>query len=245
MTPDVPPVQPSPDQKVERVLVVSAHPDDVDFGAAGTVATWTDAEIIVTYCIITDGQAGGFELSTPRDAMVDIRRTEQRAAASVVGVDDVRFLGYVDGELVATQTLVGQLTRAIREVRPQRMVVPSPERDYARIYRSHPDHLAAGDAALRAIYPAARNPFAFPELLDEGLAPWTVDDTWLMAHPSSNHAVDISAVIDRKIAAVMAHTSQHEYPEERSSDLRQAFAGDELGFGANSYAEGFFVVPTA
>jgi len=229
------------------VLVVSAHPDDVDFGVSGTVATWTDGGIAVTYCIVTDGQAGGFDRSVPRGQMVDVRRKEQTVAASQVGVDDVRFLGYTDGELAATTQLVVDLSRLIRALRPQRMVVPSPERDYARIHRSHPDHLAAGKAALDAIYPAARNPFAHPELLDEGLEPWTVADTWLMGHPSSNHVVDVTAVFDRKVAAVMAHESQHPDPEGLEAGIREAFSAnaERAGLPEGSKAESFFVVPTA
>ncbi|HEX2175741.1 MAG TPA: PIG-L deacetylase family protein [Nocardioidaceae bacterium] len=236
-----------PDSDVSRVLVVSAHPDDVDFGVAGTVATWTDAGVAVTYCIITDGQAGGFDRTVPRDEMVLLRRKEQREAAARVGVEDVRFLGYVDGDLEPTKDLVGAIARLIREIRPQRMVVPSPERDYARIHRSHPDHLAAGKAALDAIYPAARNPFAHPELLAEGLEPWTVPDTWLMAHPTSNRAVDITATYERKIAAILAHASQHEDAAALVAPLREAFTANArvAGLPEGHQAEAFFVVPTA
>lgn len=235
-----------PDSDVSRVLAVAAHPDDLDFGAAGTVATWTDAGIAVTYCIVTDGQAGGFDRTVPRDEMAVVRRKEQREAAARVGVEDVRFLGYHDGDLEPTKDLVGAIARAIRDVRPQRMVIPSAERDYVRIHRSHPDHLAAGKAALDAIYPAARNPFAHPELLEEGLEPWTVPDTWLMAHPSSNHSVDITATYDRKIAAIMAHESQHEDAQALVAPLRDAFTANArmAGLPEGHQAEAFFVVPT-
>jgi LmbE family N-acetylglucosaminyl deacetylase len=228
------------------VLLVSAHPDDVDFGVAGTVATWTDSGIAVTYCIVTDGQAGGFDPGMPRAQMVEVRRKEQCEAAAHVGVDDVRFLEYADGELEPTRELLRDLTRLIREVRPQRMVIPSTERDYARIHRSHPDHLAAGKSALDAIYPAARNPFAFPELLDEGLEPWTVTDTWLMSHPTSNHAVDVTTTYDRKIAAIRAHQSQHADPEVLMAPLREAFGANarNAGLPDGRLAEAFFVVAT-
>jgi LmbE family N-acetylglucosaminyl deacetylase len=154
-----------PDSDVERVLVVAAHPDDIDFGAAGTIAHWTAAGLTVTYCVCTDGQSGGFDVDVPREHMPEIRRAEQVAAAATVGVADVRFLGYVDGELEASRELVRDLVRVIRQVQPQRMLVPSPERWWERLPASHPDHLAAGEAAIRALYPFARNPFAFPELL--------------------------------------------------------------------------------
>ncbi len=169
-----------PDTDVERVLVVTAHPDDVDFGAAGTIATWTDAGIEVVYCICTDGDAGGFDPAVPRSEIGGIRQEEQRAAAKVVGVTELHFLGYPDGELVATLELRRDISRVIRQVRPQRVVSSSPERDYERIGRSHPDHRAAGDATLDAVYPDARNPFAHPELLEvEGLEAWTVPEVWI------------------------------------------------------------------
>ena len=163
------------DADIARILAITAHPDDVDFGAAATIATWTDAGIEVAYCVVTDGDAGGQDEDFPRAEMPALRRAEQVAAAKCVGVQDVRFLGYPDGRVEATLDLRRDLARVIRQVRPDRVVCPSPERNYARIPASHPDHRAVGSAALDAVYPDARNPFAFPELHDrEGLAPWTV-----------------------------------------------------------------------
>ena len=170
----MPPAVPRPDAEIARVLVVTAHPDDVDFGVAGSVATWTDAGVAVTYCICTDGQAGGFDDAVNRADIPRIRREEQLAAAAEVGVSDVRFLGHVDGELEPSATLVRDISRVIRQVRPERLLTHSPERVWDRIGRSHPDHLAAGEATVRAVYPAARNPYAFPDLLADGLEPWSV-----------------------------------------------------------------------
>ena len=198
---------------VERVLVVTGHPDDVDFSSAGTVATWTDAGLAVTYCVCTDGQAGGFDPDVPRERIPEIRRSEQRAAAAVVGVSDVRFLGHVDGELEVTRDLVREIVRVIRDVRPQRVLLPNPERWWDRIGASHPDHMAAGEAAIRAVYPYARNPFAFPELLADGLEPWTVEEVWVMAVPDPDTFVDVTDTFERKIAAIMAHDSQHPEPD--------------------------------
>src|SRR5262245_37209738 len=156
-----------------------AHPDDVDFGVAGSVATWTDAGIEVVYLIVTDGDAGGAELGIARAEMGPRRRDEQRAAAAIVGVGDVRFLGYPDGRVVASLELRRDITRVIRQVRPQRVVAMSPERNLDRIYASHPDHVAAGGATIDAVYPDARNRWAHPELLDDGLEPHTVDEVWI------------------------------------------------------------------
>src|SRR6476661_3747087 len=199
---------PDHDLDVERILVVTAHPDDVDFGSAGTVAQWTDAGIEVAYCICTSGEAGGFDRSVPRTTMVEIREAEQRAAAKVVGVSDVTFLGYPDGRLESTFDLRRDISREIRRVRPQRVVAPSPERNFERVYASHPDHLAAGEATMAAVYPDARNPFAHPELLDEGLEPWTVPQLWTQLRGESNVFVDTTAVFDRKLAALLSHRSQ-------------------------------------
>jgi LmbE family N-acetylglucosaminyl deacetylase len=198
----------------DRILVVTAHPDDVDFGSAGTVATWTDAGATVTYCICTDGQAGGFDLDVPRERIPEIRRAEQRAAAAVVGVSDVRFLGHVDGELEPSRELVREIVRVIRDVRPQRVMLPNPERWWDRIGASHPDHLAAGEAAIRAVYPYARNPFAFPELLADGLEPWVVEEVWVAAVPDPTVYVDVTHTFERKIEAIMAHESQHPEPSQ-------------------------------
>ena len=239
---------PLDDSEVERVLVVTAHPDDVDFGVAGTTATWTAAGIDVTYCVCTDGQAGGFDRDLPRSAIPETRRVEQRAAAAHSGVSDVRFLGYQDGELAPTLDLVRDLVRVIRQVRPQRLVTQSPERWWDRIGASHPDHLAAGEAAVRALYPFARNPFAFPELLaDEGLEDWTVSDLWLTAAPGPNHWVDVTDVFDAKIAAILAHTSQHPQADRIRPMVREwlAMGARAAGLPAGRLAESFRTHRTA
>lgn len=235
------------DSSVEKALVVTAHPDDVDFGAAGTVSLWTAAGIEVTYCVCTDGDAGGFDPAVPRADIPGIRRAEQEAAAKAVGVSDVRFLGYPDGQLAATFALRRDISRVIRQVRPQRMLIQSPERNWLRIGASHPDHMASGEAAMAAIYPDARNPFAHPELLrDEGLADWTVAETWVMAHPESNHAVDVTDVFDTKLAALRAHVSQTAHMEGFDERMREWFGlnAEAAGLPAGRLAERYFVVET-
>jgi LmbE family N-acetylglucosaminyl deacetylase len=235
---------PLPDDQVERALFVTAHPDDVDFGTAGTAALWTREGIAVTYLVCTDGQAGGFDDGIERADIPAIRRAEQRAAAAAVGVSDVRFLGLVDGALTVTRELVEQITAVVRDVSPQRVVTQSPERDWAFLARSHPDHLAAGEATVQAVYPAARNPYAFPHLRDRGLSAWVVSDLWLAAHPVSTHAVDVTSVWEHKIAAIMAHESQHPEPTELDRNLRAAFGRQAraLGLPEGRLAESYFVV---
>jgi LmbE family N-acetylglucosaminyl deacetylase len=209
------------DTEIGRILVIAAHPDDVDFGAAGTIAGWTDAGIEVSYCIVTSGDAGGSDPSVSRADMVGIRQAEQTAAAKQVGVHDLHFLGYPDGQVEATIGLRRDLARVIRLLRPDRVVCPSPERNYARMGVSHPDHRAVGSAALDAVYPDSRNPFAFPELLaDEKLEPWTVQEVWISGTSTPNHYVDVTDTFARKIAALRSHVSQISDPEALSERLR-------------------------
>jgi LmbE family N-acetylglucosaminyl deacetylase len=217
---------PAPDSTIERALVVGAHPDDIDFGCAGTVATWVDAGIEVTYLVVTRGEQGGFD-DTPRDRVPLLREAEQIAAAKAVGVTDVRFLdGYSDGDVQVGHPLVRDVSRVIRQVRPQRALIQSPERNYRRLPASHPDHLAVGEASLRAIYPAARNPFAYPELLAEGLAPWTVTDIWLIGHPTVDHHVDVTSTFERKVAALRAHESQTGHLGDGLVTMLQGWLGE-------------------
>ncbi|WP_439676407.1 PIG-L deacetylase family protein [Embleya sp. MST-111070] len=235
------------DRDVERVLVLAAHPDDIDFGAAGTVATWTEAGIEVSYCLVTDGDAGGFDPAVPRSEIGGIRRAEQSAAAAHVGVRQLYWLGYPDGRLAASMELRRDISRVIRQVRPQRMVIPSPERDWTRLAPSHPDHLEAGEAAMRAIYPDARNPFAHPELLEaEGLKEWTVPETWLSPTAAPNHAVDVTEVFERKIAALLSHESQTGHLPELREHVVSMLEGNAARFdlGAGRMAEVFRVVDT-
>jgi LmbE family N-acetylglucosaminyl deacetylase len=203
------PPSPQPLTDVERILCVAAHPDDLDFGAAGTIAGWVDDGIEVSYLLITRGDAGGFD-DTPRDQMPILREAEQRAAAAAVGVKEVDFLeGYADGTLTPSLALRRDISRVIRQRRPDRILTNAPIRRWDRIGASHPDHLACGEATTCAVYPDARNPFAFPELLnDEGLEAWTVREVWYMAGPNADYAVDITDAYPKKLAALQAHRTQ-------------------------------------
>jgi LmbE family N-acetylglucosaminyl deacetylase len=197
---------------------------------------------------VTDGDAGGFDPDVPRSAIPGIRRAEQEAAAAEVGVKDVRFLGYPDGRLVVSIELRRDISRVIREIRPQRLVCQSPERNYERIYASHPDHLAAGEAALCAVYPDARNAFAHTELLaDEGLEPWSVHETWLMSSVSADHHVDVTDAFDRKLRAILSHESQMTDPDGLELRMREWLAANaaEGGLAEGVLAEAYRVVDTA
>ena len=230
-----------------KVLVVVAHPDDVDFGSGGTVATWIAEGHEVVYCLVTDGQAGGSDNTVTREQVAQTRRLEQTAAAKILGVTELHWLGFQDGAVVADLNLRREISAIIRIVKPDRVLTQSAERNYSRIYASHPDHLATGEATLCAIYPDARNEFAFPELLSErGLAPHAVPETWIMAGPNPKHFVDTTDVMAKKITALLCHESQHLDPAGLPARMRSwgemiATAG---GLPAGRTAEAFLVVDT-
>jgi LmbE family N-acetylglucosaminyl deacetylase len=232
---------------VERVLVVVAHPDDVDFGSAGTIATWTDEGLEVSYCIVTDGDAGGFDPAVPRSEIGGIRQAEQRAAAKAVGVEDLVFLGYPDGRLEVSLDLRRDISRVIRQKRPHRVLTQSPERNWERIYGSHPDHMAAGEAALCAVYPDARNPFTHLELAEEGLEAWTVGEVWVQSRGAdANRYVDVTETFDRKLEALRAHESQTSHMDNLEDMLRMwlTMNAQAAGFAEGRLAEAYRVLDT-
>ncbi|MFF4619963.1 PIG-L deacetylase family protein [Nonomuraea jabiensis] len=236
-----------PEAEINRVLVVTAHPDDVDFGAAGSVALFVDKGVEVTYLLVTDGDAGGNERTLDNSGMAELRRTEQRTAAKAVGVTDVRFLGYKDGLVVPSIELRRDISRVIRQVRPDLVITHHPDRNYHNVAPSHPDHRAVGGSALDAVYPDARNPYAFPELVrEEGLEAWTVREVWLTGGSTPNHWVDVTEAMDRKLAALQSHVSQVAHVEGFVDFVKTRFAAwaDQAGFAAGHYAEAFQVVPT-
>jgi LmbE family N-acetylglucosaminyl deacetylase len=239
---------PTSGDDVRSALVVAAHPDDIDFGAAGTVASWTAAGIAVTYCVCTSGEASG---DVDRDAveMARTREAEQRAAAAQVGVTDVVFLHHPDGTLTPSLELRRDITRVIRQVRPDRVLAWSPEINWERIATSHPDHRASGEAAIAAVFPDSRNPHAHRELLDdEGLEPWTVGELWVNDAPTPlhNHVVDVTDTFDKKMAALRSHASQIGDGAGLEKMLRAGFGAIALqaGLGEGRYAEAFQVVDT-
>jgi LmbE family N-acetylglucosaminyl deacetylase len=239
---------PAPSETVRSALVVAAHPDDIDFGAAGTVATWTAAGIAVTYCVCTSGEASG---PVDRDAaeMARTREAEQRAAAAHVGVEDVVFLHHPDGALTPSTRLRRDITRVIRQVRPDRVLAWTPEINWARVPTAHPDHRASGEAAFAAVFPDSRNPHAHRELLDdEGLEPWTVRELWLSDAPAQlrNHVVDVTETFDKKLAALRSHASQIGDFVVLEKRLRAGLGAiaRAAGLGEGRYAEEFQVVHT-
>ncbi|GAB4099852.1 PIG-L deacetylase family protein [Sinomonas halotolerans] len=231
--------------QVRRVVAFGAHPDDLDFGVSGTVAAWAKAGVEVHYCIMTDGDAGGFD-PAHRAGIVAMRHEEQRAAAALVGVSEVHFLGYRDGYLEPSHEVMRDVVGLIRRVRPDVVLAMHPERNWDRIQKSHPDHLACGEAVTRAVYPAVENPFAYPELAEAGLDAFKVPWLWLYAGPAerTNHRVDVTDCVEAKIAALHVHISQH--PDaaamEASVRTRMEASAAAAGFAEGAAAEEFHVV---
>jgi LmbE family N-acetylglucosaminyl deacetylase len=236
------------ERPIHRLLVVTAHPDDVDFGAGGTIAQLTDSGVEVGYCIVTDGDAGGFDPSVPRSAIGGIRQREQTAAAKVLAVDHLRFLGYPDGAVQATLQLRKDISREIRRFKPDVVMTQNPNWDFTRIYGSHPDHRYTGEAALCAVYPDARNPFTFTDLLDEGFEAHTAWQVWIMGGGDQpNKFVDTTSVFDRKIEALLCHESQHQNADGMKVRVRawNEQLAQQGGLPAGHTAEAFRVVETA
>jgi LmbE family N-acetylglucosaminyl deacetylase len=193
----------------KHLLVIAAHPDDIEFGAAGTIALWTAAGARVTFCMVTDGGAGSNKPDIDLPALIRQRQEEQRAAAAILGVQDVRFMGYKDGVLQPTLELRRDLTRIIRELKPDRVMIQDPTMFFAgNYYINHPDHRAAGEAAAYAVFPSAGTRPIFPELLAEGREPFDPLQLWLMFAVTSETVIDITPHIDQKIEALLCHKSQ-------------------------------------
>jgi LmbE family N-acetylglucosaminyl deacetylase len=207
----VAPTEPVDEISPKRALVVAAHPDDADFGAAGTAYLWSRQGWEFYYLVCTDGSKGSDDESLTRQRLIDMRRQEQRDAAAVLGVKDVFFLDHVDGELTPNRRLLGDIVRLIRQVQPHAVFTHDPETVIVNdVFVNHADHRVTGLAAIDAVYPAARDRLNFPEQIAEGLSTHKVSQIYIWGSPQANFEVDITDVIDKKIEALLAHTSQFE-----------------------------------
>ena len=186
------------------VLVLSAHPDDAEFGAAGTVARWTNEGKKVVYVICTNGDKGTSDRTLTPERLSKIRKKEQEAAAELLGVQEVVFLDYPDQGLEDTPELRKQVVRLIRAFRPRVLVTSDPYRRYLW----HRDHRIIGQVAMDAVFPFARDHLAYPDMLEQGLEPHKVAEILFWGAEDVNHRSDITATFDRKIAALRCHASQ-------------------------------------
>jgi len=213
-------------------MVIAAHPDDAEFGPAGTAATWIDAGSLGWLVCCTSGDQGGEDPDADPLVLAALREDEQRAAAAIIGYAGVTFLHQPDGALANDLALREQLVRQIRTFRPDAVLANDPE---TLFYRdggiNHTDHRVAGFAAVDAVYPAARNPMAFPALARSGLAPHVVRRLYLFWSDQPNARMDISAAMDRKIAALAAHASQIHEPDRMAERIRAwgAEEGERIG----------------
>jgi len=223
----------------ERVLVVAAHPDDIEFGAAGTVARWVGEGAEVRYLLMTRGDKGSEDPAADPAAIAVLREREQRAAAAEIGVHGVDFLDEPDGQVEPSLRLRELVTRAIRAFRPEIVMSHDPTVLFVNNeWVNHPDHRAVGTVVVDAVFPTARDPLNFPEHIAAGLGPWKVAELFLWSTNEANQLVDIGATIDRKIAALSAHASQFRDFGETARWLRHG--AEELGERAGyQAAEGF------
>jgi LmbE family N-acetylglucosaminyl deacetylase len=222
------------------VLGVAAHPDDLDFAAGGTFAKFAKSGAAVYYLILTDGGKGTHDRNLPTTDLIRTRQNEQRVAAEALGATDVRFLAYPDGELENTKELKKDICKVIRELKPDVVITIDPSMLYSanRGFINHPDHRAAGQATLDAVFPLARDYLSFPELDEQGFAPHEVATVLLSNFDSNEYCVDITDTIEQKMAAIAAHESQLSGIATTQAELRKRAheLGEHLGY---EYAECF------
>jgi len=217
-------------------LVIFAHPDDAEYMCGGTVAAWAREGTAVHYCVLTDGTAGSNDPAMTREVLAPIREAEQRAAAEVLGVKGISFLGFRDGELEVNLDTRRAVARVVRTVRPEVILAPDPSRLWSGTgYINHWDHKQAGTLALCAVMPDAPSRPMFSELLDEGLEPFEVHHLWL-AGEEADTFVDISESLDTKMEALRRHASQGAGESEDRVRERAREVGEAGGL---EYAEGF------
>jgi LmbE family N-acetylglucosaminyl deacetylase len=202
---------PGDESSPKCALVIAAHPDDADFGAAGTAHLWSRQGWEFYYLVCTDGSKGSDDASLKPTDLVRLRREEQRDAARLLGVKDVFFLNNVDGELSANRPFLGEVVRFIRQLRPYAVFTHDPEAVIVRdSFVNHSDHRATGLTAIDAVYPAARDRLNFPEQIEQGLAPHKVREVYIWGSEKANFEVDITAVIETKAQALLLHKTQFE-----------------------------------
>ena len=223
-------------EKIERVMVVTAHPDDSEFGAGGTIAKLVKEGCEVTYVIVTNGDKGSGDRTMTSERLALIREAEQRNAARTLGVARVEFLGYPDCEVEDTRELRRDVTRQIRRWRPDLVIAMNPHRTYS-LGGSHRDHRITAGVALDCVYPLARDHLAFPELMPD-YEPHKVLEIHLMQWDNPHLVVDISDVMDLKLKALACHASQFaDFPAvEKRVRERSAELGKSKGY---AYAETF------
>jgi LmbE family N-acetylglucosaminyl deacetylase len=225
-----------------RALAVAAHPDDIDFGASGTIALWVEQGWDVHYVIVTSGQRGVQDVDQDIHEFGRLREAEQRAAAHVLGVTEVRFLGYMDNDVELDHRLRKDIAREFRRHRPHRLLAMAPELLPTDFFINHPDHRAVGTATLDITKTGGTTAAIYPELIrDEGLQPWReLEETWLMGPGGGSTVVDTTSTVERTFEALRAHRSQTGESDVESF-LRPWLAETGRPHGY-AYAEAFRVI---
>lgn len=222
--------QPLPDQwdSPQKILVILAHPDDPEFFCGATIARWTAAGHHVSYCLLTCGDKGTKNREMTPETLCSMRQSEQLAAAAVLGVHQVRFMNYPDGYLVPDLHLRRDITRIIRQEQPDVLVTCDPTNLYVReTLLNHPDHRAAGQAVLDAVFPAARDHLNFVELWrDENLEPHIVREVWIASPKEATISLDVTPYWETKLKALFEHKSQISDPPLLAERMRARIAPD-------------------
>jgi LmbE family N-acetylglucosaminyl deacetylase len=224
------------------VLVVMAHPDDAEFGCGGTIAKWAAAGKEINYVLCTSGDKGSSDVAMSPYKLAQIRREEQINAAHALGAKEVTFLAYEDGTLRNTLELRRDIVREIRRYRPDAVICQDPTQRWSGSrFLNHPDHRAAGDACLDAVYPSARDPLVFTELMVENLLPHKVAEVFVSTQQNADVWIDVSECFDVKIEALKQHVSQtggrwEEFVPRMRERFRAVAKTHNLSF---DYAEGY------
>jgi|TARA_B100001964_G_scaffold201648_1_gene229494 LmbE family N-acetylglucosaminyl deacetylase len=229
-----------------RAMVVFAHPDDAEWGSSGTASKLVSEKWDVTYVVCTDGSKGTSDRDITSERLSEIRQREQINAGKVIGLKDVVFLGYPDGYLEPSLSLRKDIAREIRKHKPGILICPYPMRSLDGPYQGsgHPDHIAAGEATLSAVFPSARDHLTFPDLLQEGLEPWAVKEVWIVGHPSPDLFIDISSEFEKSVLALLEHKSQMSLSDD---EVRQrltewkgnkAHSNSNFGFKGRAHGQG-------
>ena len=223
-------------------MVVTAHPDDAEWGCSGSVAKWTRLGWDVVYVLCTDGSKGTEDREISSEKLSKIREEEQRNAGKILGLKAIEFLGYPDGYLEPSLDVRRDISREIRKYKPSVLITTNPKRDlFSGGYLGHPDHFAAGEAALSAVYPSARDHLTFPELDKEGLEPHKVREVLIIGHDNPNIWFDITDSIDTAEKGLLAHKSQLGQEAADRTRERKREIGQLYGVKYAEHFKGFVI----
>lgn len=224
---------------INKALVIMAHPDDPDFSCSGTIIKMAQQGIDVTYMILTNGDKGNHNPLITRNQLIAMRKIEQRNSAELCGVKQVLFMGEEDGFLKSTPELRKRVTREIRRIRPELVLVQNADRYVVgESYINHPDHRNSGVVALEAIFPATDNPMFYPDMMEEGYLPHNISQLYIVGVENANLVVDITDVVDKKIEAILCHESQISEPVKAQERWKERW-GEEQEDGTMRYYERF------